>query len=270
MLNTEVFQSELFVPTGTDESGATMKLGANQIGANLNAARSYAKLTQAALARRTGISRTQIVKMEAGQTIPQLDEAVLLADTLHIPIQQFLSGKTRPAANLKGIAHELYELGIRDLVVSDAAVPGAFRRPEQVICLALRGDRPEIRILEAMPYVLSRHRLNVKLTLAFADLYDPRVKTRIAWLSDVTLTIARKGTLSVAPDVEQSLERITASVKKPKVPDGLGHPSEGPLSPVWRRWNITYAGTLKSFAERSSPFSAADRAVEEPDAQGDA
>jgi len=223
---------------------------ASKIGANLEAARLFEKMTQAALARRTGISRTQIVKMEAGQTVPRLDEAVRLADALHVPVQQFLNGKKRPGANLNGIAHELFQLGIRDLVVSDAAVPGAFRRPEQVISLALRGERPEVRILEAMPYVFSRHRLNARLSLAFADLYDQRVKVRMAWLCDVTLTIARKGTLSIAPDVEQALERLTTSVKKPKVPDGVGHPSEGSLSPVWRRWNITYSGNMAAFEAR--------------------
>ena len=156
----------------------------------------------------------------------------------------------------------MYDLGIRDWIVSDAEVPGAFRRPEQVIALALRGDRPEVRILEALPYVLSRRRLDARLALAFAEIYDPRVKTRLAWLCDVTMTLGRQALFSIAPEVEQSLERLVKAVKKPKAPDGLGHPSDGPLSPVWRRWNITYAGSMKSFAERSGQFSAVDRTVE--------
>ena len=226
------------------------------IGANIKAARSSARFSQAALARRSGVSRTQIVKMEAGQTVPPLDEAMRIADVLRVPIQQLLTGKDSPPSDLKGIAHELYQLGIHDLVVSDAVVPGAFRRAEQIIAIALRGDRPEVRILEAMPYVLSRQRIHVKLALAFAELYDPRIRTRLAWLSDVALALSRLGSLSLTPEIESSLERITRVVKKPKNPDGLGNPGEGPHSPVWKRWNVSYSGDMASFKDRVKKLSA--------------
>ena len=72
---------------------------------------------------------SQIVKMEACQAMPQLDEAVRLVEALHVPLQHLLTGKSRPATDLKGIAYELHDLGIRDFVVSDAAVPGAWRSP---------------------------------------------------------------------------------------------------------------------------------------------
>jgi len=63
-------------------------------GANIKSARINVRLTQAALSRRSGVGRSQIVKMEAGQVIPQLDEAVRIADVLHVPIQSLLTGKT--------------------------------------------------------------------------------------------------------------------------------------------------------------------------------
>ena len=34
-------------------------------------------------------------------------------------------------------------------------------------------------------------------------------------------------------------------------PDSLGHASDGKLPPIWRRWNITYAGTMQDFLRRS-------------------
>ncbi len=220
-------------------------------GANIKSAGISVRFTQAALSRRSGISRSQIVKMEAGRVIPQLDEAVRIADVLHIPIQRLLTGKTKPSVGLNGIAHELHNLGITDLVVSDAEVPGAFRRSEQVIALALSGDRPEVRIVEAIPYVLSQTKLHVRLAISFAELYDPRVKYRLAWLSDVTLVLARKGIVAIAPDVERPLERLTKTVKKPETRDDLGSPGTRPKSPIWRRWNMDYSGTLQEFAERA-------------------
>ncbi len=226
------------------------------VGANVRSARLSADLTQTELARRSGVSRTQIVKMEAGRIFPQLDEAIRLADALHVPIQRLISGRNRQSEELKGIAQELYGLGIRDFIVAGATVSGAFRRPEQVLALALRGDRPEARIVEAIPFVLSRNRIHVRLTLAFADLYDPRVKSRLAWLSDLTITLARLGTLTMVPEVERRLEKLIKSVKKPEVPDDLGSPEEGRLSPIWRRWNVTYSGSIKAFQSRAGELSA--------------
>ncbi len=232
---------------------------ASEIGANIKAARISEKLTQNALAGRSGVSRPQIAKMEAGKIMPQFDEAVRLADALHVSLQKFVTGRNRQGAKLKGIAHELYRLGIRDLIVSDAAVPGAFRLPEEVIALALQGDRPEARVMEAMPYVLSKQRLNPRLALAFSDMSDPRTKVRLAWLCDLTLAIARRGILAVTPEVERPLELIAKVVKKPAEVDDLGSPGKGVTSPIWRRWNINYSGKMDDFILRVHSLTKSER-----------
>ena len=89
-----------------------------------------------------------------------------------MPMERVTTGRWRPKSDLRGIAFELYQLGIRDLEVAGAFVPGAFRLPEQILVIALQGDQPEPRVVEAVPSILARRRLKVPLTEAFADYYD--------------------------------------------------------------------------------------------------
>lgn len=224
---------------------------ARQVGINLKEARLYAGLTQAALARAARVNRIKIVRIEIGEHVPQFDEALRLAEILKIPLQQFLTGKKSPPRGLKGIAFELYQLGIRDFVVEGAVVPGAFRRKEQVVVLALKGDRPETRLIDAMPLVLATQPLNVRLALAFATIHDRRVRARLAWLSDVTLTLSRLSTFPVPLRTQESLEEFKRKVKRPAEPDSLGNPGTKLPSPLWRRWNVTYGGTLDGFLQRA-------------------
>ncbi len=225
----------------------------------LKLARTSAGFTQSDLARRSSVSRTQIVKMEAGTYAPSFDEIVRLAEVLKIPLQRLLSGRRRPSATLPGIAFELDDLGLHDLEVSGAEVPGAFRHPEEVIVLALRGDRPEPRIVDAMPAILATIEFRVRLVHAFAGIYDPRVRTRLAWLSDVTLTLGRQSTFPVAVRTEAVLAKFVRTGKRAALPDSLGHPGEKRSPLLWRRWNITYAGDLENFSRRAQEVAAIRR-----------
>jgi DNA-binding XRE family transcriptional regulator len=236
---------------------------AERFGANLKILRLNADITQASLARQTSINRTKIVRMEAGEYVPQLDEALQIAEVLKAPLQQLLTGTIFPSIGLKGIAFELYHLGIRDYVVEGAVVPGAFRRPEQIVALTLKGDRPETRVIDAMPLVLASYKLNVSLTLAYADIYDRRVRARLAWLSDVTLSLGRLNTFPVPLRTQEGLEKFTKKVKRPDEPDSLGRPSVSISSPIWRRWNITYGGTLSDFLARVQDLAKTHRSGED-------
>jgi hypothetical protein len=154
----------------------------------------------------------------------------------------------------------LYRLGIRDLVVSDSQVPGSFRHDEEVVVLAVSGDRPEPRVVEAIPFVLARRDFNGSLVAAFANLHDKRARGRLAWLSELTLLFSRSRptplTIESTPASIQSL--IDQGVKAPE-PDSLGHPRTGRAPPVWLRWNITYAGTVDDFVRRTNEVAAAYR-----------
>jgi transcriptional regulator with XRE-family HTH domain len=231
---------------------------ARNVGTHLKQARRNAKLTQLVLARRAGVNRTSLAKIELGQSALTIEDLTRLATALHVPVQQFLTGNPRPALDLKGIAFELYQLGVRDYVVEGAAVPGAFRRPEEVVVLALRGDRPEARLIDAMPFVLATRPLNAGLALAYANHHDRRVQGRLAWLSDVTLALARKSTFPVALRKQGGLERLVKKVKKADEPDSLGHPGSARTGPLWRRWNITYGGTMDDFLRRARELAELD------------
>jgi transcriptional regulator with XRE-family HTH domain len=231
-----------------------------RFGANLrNIRRSMGGISQTTLARRSDVNRTTIVKTEAGSSIPRIDEIFRIAAALKIPIQKLMTGKSRPQIGLKGIAFELHDLGIKDYVISEAIVPGAFRRSEEVLVLALRGDRPDVRLIAAMPYVLARRRFHVGLTLAFANLHDRRVRARLAWLSEITLSLGRDSRFPVAIRTEAELERLIKRCKRPDEPDSLGYPSEKRPSPLWRRWNINFAGDLDAFLNRAIELAALNR-----------
>ncbi len=244
-----------------------MRDDAANFGTNLRKARLLARTSQALLSKRTGISRTRLVRLEKGIFTPTLPEAVRLAAALRIPLQKLTTGNWRPARDLRGIAIELFWLGIRDLEVPDASVPGAFRRGEQVLVLALQGNRPEPRVVEAVPFVLAQRKLNVPLTLAFARLYDPRAATRLGWLSDITLALARQKGFLTEVKWEAQLSRLIAAAKKfPTPEDSLGHPGHGKRHPIWLRWSITYAADLEDFRRRSIELEVASRAsATEPD-----
>jgi putative transcriptional regulator len=246
------------------------------IGSHLKEARTAAGLTQTQLARISGIPRQKIVRIEGGHTVPSITTTVRLASALKVPLEALVNGRLYPARSLRGIAFELYHLGIRDLVVSDAIVPGSFRRPEQIVVLALKGDRPDPRVVEAIPFVLARRRMNVPITLAFSKLLDPRVVTRLAWLSDIVLTLSKRSDFPLEIISEKQLSGFVRAAedsserpaRKPTEPDSLGHPVERNREPVWRRWNITYAATLREFLERATTLyelSQDERPPREPD-----
>lgn len=241
----------------------------NQVGRHLEQARKAVGLTQLALAKAAGINRVQIVRMEAGRIVPRLDEVVRLAEVLKVPIEWFIAGRCMPTYDLRGIALELYRLGIRDLQVSDPRVPGSARHREEVLVIAVSGDRPEPRIVEAVPFLLLQRYYIVELVTAFAGVFDKRALTRLAWLSEIAQTLNRSGAMphltwssaSAGPAHLYALKKAgEQGLKKPTLlpePDSLGHPGSGHFSPIWRRWNITYAGTMDDFRRRTIEVHAA-------------
>jgi hypothetical protein len=156
---------------------------------------------------------------------------------------------------LKDIAIELRNMGIADLWVEGAEIPGAFRRPEEVIALAVRGEEPDPRILSAMPAVLAWNKWDHILLIGFGRKSRPprRVLHRLAWLADVALAIDRRrgfpGRCRRGPLID--LVRLVGPPKGEGW-DSLGRPMiDEPRSPVWRRWKIRYDATLSEFEERA-------------------
>jgi hypothetical protein len=189
--------------------------------------------------------------------LPTLPQLIRLARALAVPLQWFLSGATVPDEEEPAIALELQRLGVVDLLVPDAAVPGAFRPTEQVIALAVRGNQPNPRIIEAIPAVLAWNRWSGSMLRGYsARSRDLRVGVRLAWLADVALTIHRNdgfpGGCPQRMELEVYVRWWSRHPTQPARADDLGRPAEGDaLPPVWKRWKITYDAPLSAFAERA-------------------
>lgn len=59
---------------------------------NVRAARVGHRMTQELLARRSGLHRTEIGKLENSERLPRLDTAVKLATALEIPLDRLVEG----------------------------------------------------------------------------------------------------------------------------------------------------------------------------------
>src|SRR5438270_8918459 len=105
------------------------------IARHLTAARGEKGLSQAELAERARLKRQQINYFETGARTPSLGQLLQIARALDLPLQRFLSGSDKPGREVRDIALELRSLGLIDLWVEDPVVPGAFRRPEEIVAL---------------------------------------------------------------------------------------------------------------------------------------
>jgi transcriptional regulator with XRE-family HTH domain len=225
-----------------------------QLGRNLAATRVAKGLSQAALAARCGLTQSHISHFEQSKRLPTLDLLIRLAGALDAPLQRLLTGTDRPGKGLQDIALELRQLGVADLWVNAPVVPGAFRRPEEVVALAVAGEEPEARILEAIPAVLAWNRWSGPLLRAYGTTTRPRTVYRLAWLAEVVLALDKRGGFPGGCPGRHDLAAFAAAIKAPSADkwDSLGRPAlEPPASALWKRWRIAYAGDLQTFQARA-------------------
>lgn len=215
-------------------------------------ARHWRGLTQKQLAERCGLHPSILSRIESGTRDATLREAVQLAEALHVPLEWFLTGNDRPGTSLPDIAAELWHLGIVDLVVPHARVPGTYRPQEEVLALAVGTERPEPRVIEALPAVLAWNRWRPGVLEAFARVTHPKALTRLAWLTEITLFLERtRGFPDGLRSVDDLIEFLT-KVDRPHEPDDLGQPGGSVLDHrAWIYWRITYSVELSAFRERA-------------------
>jgi transcriptional regulator with XRE-family HTH domain len=228
-----------------------------EIGRHLGRARRQAGLTQKGLADRCKLRQGEISAFESGRRFPTLAQLTELARALDVPLQWFISGTvTPPEDDLSQLSTELRHWGVYDLSTEGAVVPGAFRPLEQLLPLALRGDGINRKLLESMPYVLAINVWRSTRLLAHGrQVGDPRVLLRLGWLADVTKALYRAGQL---PEAEGRRGALAAMIKKTKgqksqKPESLGHPATdwSSVPSVYKRWNVSYAGSLDHFRQRT-------------------
>ncbi len=237
---------------------APLPLEFAKLGEWLAAARSRQKITQRELALRCRIAQSRIALIENGVVLPTLPQLMRLSKALFVPIQWFLTGAKSPGAELSDLALELHGLGVVDLAVPDALVPGAFRPTEAVLALAVTGSQPNPRIVEAVPAMLAWNVWSPALLRAYGRLHDPRVGFRLAWLAELTLTINRLSKFPGGCPARHELEVAVGTWSRafqrrpPATEDDLGRPGGGNSStPLWKRWKISYGATLADFLGRA-------------------
>jgi transcriptional regulator with XRE-family HTH domain len=228
----------------------------SNLGKWLFTARTRQSLTQKELAARSKIAQPRLSRIEQGLILPTLPQVLRLARALAVPLQWFLTGSTTPGDEVPELALELHRLGVVDLLVPQAIVPGAFRPTEQVLALAVSGNQPEPRLIEAIPAVLAWNKWSPLLLRSYSYQQDLRAGIRLAWLADVALTIHRSGGFPGGCPQRRALEAYVRWWSKhptqPAREDDLGRgAAPEALGPVWKRWKIRYDAPLSAFAERA-------------------
>jgi transcriptional regulator with XRE-family HTH domain len=227
----------------------------SNLGSHLSRARLERGWSQAELAARCALSQAQISYFELGHRRPTLDQFLRIAKALDSSIEGLLGGSNRPGIEPRHLAVELRSLGLADLWVKDAIVPGSFRRPEELLAIAVGGEEPDPRIIEGVPVALAWNEIDPILLRAYGLTSRPRTVWRLAWLADIALAIDRRGGFPGGCR-KRPLERFTrivrSSATRPDVWDGLGRPlAKPPTSPIWKRWKIRYDADLARFEQRA-------------------
>jgi transcriptional regulator with XRE-family HTH domain len=219
---------------------------------HLHRARNWRGLTQRQLAERCGLHPSILSRIESGKREASLHEVVRLAEALHLPLEWFVTGKELPGTALSDIAAELWHWGIVDLVVPQARVPGTYRPKEEVLVLAVGTERPEPRVIEALPAVLAWNRWRPGVLEAFARATHPKALTRLGWLTEITFLLDRTGGFPGGLIGADDLTGFLTKVDRPHEPDDLGQPGgPAPDHRAWKYWRITYAVELSAFRERA-------------------
>jgi transcriptional regulator with XRE-family HTH domain len=221
-------------------------------GKNLLSARMNHGFTQEQLAQSSKLHQSIISAFENGRRLPTVPQLLQLASVLKVSLQWFLTGTNNAGDELRDISVQLQSLGIADLQLTDERVPGTFRRDEEIMALALTGNAPSARIIEAMPAVLAWNAKNRFVLRSFADLYDPRIKHRLGWLADIALTIHRDHGFPGGCPYFSNLEAFVREIELPTQEDPLGFANDvDQRPPVSLRWKMRYPAKLASFRERA-------------------
>jgi transcriptional regulator with XRE-family HTH domain len=250
-----VLSGSLFAGEGDVELARGEPIELRDLGSHLSGARLGRGLSQAELAARCGLSQAQISYFELGQRRPTLDQLLRIARALDSSIEGLLAGSDRPGVERRHLAVELRALGIVDLWIKDAVVPGAFRRAEELIPMAIAGEEPDPRILEAIPAVLAWNAVAPILLRAYGLSTRPRTTRRLAWLADIALAIDRRGGFPGGcrrRPLERFVRIVRAAATGAEDWDDLGRPMDRPpTSPIWKRWKIRYDADLGRFEQRA-------------------
>jgi transcriptional regulator with XRE-family HTH domain len=207
-------------------------------------------LNQQGLAARSGLTQAQISYLETSRRRPTLSQLTALGQALEVSLDQLL--RTGPGGGLADLTFELRNLGVVDFKATGAKPPTALRPIEQTLALALAGDEPETRIIEAIPSVLAWNVFDPELLKAYGGRAEQRVLHRAAWLADAALAIDKAQGFPGGIWQPRNLAGLVRIAKRPDQADSLGRPATTKgLAPLWKKWNVTYAADLSTFRTRA-------------------
>ena len=212
--------------------------------------------TQRDLSLRCGLHVAVLSRIEGGRREPTVDEALRLAAALDVSLEWLATGQEHPTESLADLAMELRYLGLVDLHVPGERIPGTYRRVEEIFTRAVAEERPEPRVVEAMPALLAWNRWNPALLDAFASAtaVHPRTRNRLAWLCDITLLLERTGGLPRAIVDPSAVVAFVNKVDRPEQTDFLGRPPQeatGNRDRVMIYWKIAIYEDVRYFKDRA-------------------
>lgn len=223
-----------------------------EFGKHLLAARELRSLSQRQLAAAVDLNQSDVSQFEQGKRFPTLEQFLKLAAILKVSLQWFLSGSNQLGDYVEDISFQLNQLGIVDLHVPGERVPGAFRLAEEVIPIAIVGNSPPARIIEAIPAVLAWNHWNPLLLRANARIQGRKIEYRLGWLADIAITIQRNQGFPGGCKSLRQLESYINSVKPPEETDVFEYEAGSfDLPPVSRRWKMHYPAPLAAFRNRA-------------------
>ena len=165
---------------------STQNSSARISGQRLRNAREQKNLSQADVARILGVTQAAVSAMEKSPQKLSFSRVLELSDLYDLPVGWFATGRTTVGESLPDIAFELRHYGIGDIGVSGAVPPISLRRPEEVLCLALRGT-PNPRVIAGLPVIVLVNEWSPVLLRGFAEYFG--IEHRTAWIVDVARAI---------------------------------------------------------------------------------
>lgn len=209
-------------------------------------------LSQKELSTRTGISQSQLSKIERGERDLSFRDLVALATRVGLPLQFFLDGRLTPLRGAQGLEQELTAYGIDDLQFANAVRPvGAFRPVEEVLCQVLVGS-PHPRIVEALPILPLRNAVRHEILIGLARRF--RVLRSAAFVCDVAVHLLKHASWPSPSSVELDEVEVDQFLQKARhlltASPRLQEATSGGASRLERKWKVDFGVTLAEYQAR--------------------
>ncbi len=237
------------------------------VGKWLRTARKSAGLSLPALASKTGVSLSSLVRFESDRAEPAFGDICVIAQQLGWPLLYFATGLERTGDDTRTVAGQLRFWGLRDVHAAETVLLGEIRPFEELLASVTAG-RVNLRLLEALPALLLRNRFEPAELISQGK--SRGTLLRLGWLADVATYVSERLPPSYSqPDGKRRLDAVKNAAERARAPrsdldriDYLGvvsisssHESRDRVwkssPPLTRRWRVACDINLEAFIERA-------------------